>query len=324
MRNVRVATVQMQSVNGDKPANLQKIRGFVEQAAREGAEIVCFPECCITGYWFLRNLNREAFAALAEPVCSGPSSRFLMELAKKHGMTIGAGLVERGDDGCFYNTFVVAMPNGEFRRHRKLHTFVSEFLSDGNEYTVFDTPQGCRVGVLICYDNNIVENARMMGLMDVDVLLAPHQTGGCASRAKFGMKTIDADLWENRNKDRAARAAIEAEFYGDKGRGWLMRWLPSRAHDNGFFLVFSNGVGRDDDEVRTGNAMVLDPYGRVIAETWAAEERIVVAELDSSLLERCTGRRWLTTRRPELYGRLTVPTGKERPTRVSRFEDGRR
>lgn len=121
----------------------------MEQAAREGAEIVCFPECCITGYWFLRNLNREAFAALAEPVCSGPSSRFLMELAKKHGMTIGAGLVERGDDGCFYNTFVVAMPNGEFRRHRKLHTFVSEFLSDGNEYTVFDTPQGCRVGVLI-------------------------------------------------------------------------------------------------------------------------------------------------------------------------------
>ena len=55
-----------------------------------------------------------------------------------------------------------------------------------------------------------------------------------------------------------------------------MRWLPSRAHDNGLFLIFSNGVGADDDEVRTGNAMILDPYGRILAEsrrsatTWSA------------------------------------------------------
>ena len=49
-----------------------------------------------------------------------------------------------------------------------------------------------------------------------------------------------------------------------------MRWLPSRAHDNGLFLIFSNGVGVDDDEIRTGNAMILDPYGRILAETWNA------------------------------------------------------
>jgi predicted amidohydrolase len=44
-----------------------------------------------------------------------------------------------------------------------------------------------------------------------------------------------------------------------------MRWLPSRAHDNGMFLIFSNGIGPDDDEIRTGNAMILDPYGEIIA-----------------------------------------------------------
>ena len=59
-----------------------------------------------------------------------------------------------------------------------------------------------------------------------------------------------------------------------------MRWLPARAHDNGLFVLFSNGVGRDDDEVRTGNAMILDPYGRIVAETPVPAEAVVVADLD--------------------------------------------
>ena len=54
-----------------------------------------------------------------------------------------------------------------------------------------------------------------------------------------------------------------------------MRWLPSRAHDNGLFLIFSNGVGVDDDEVRTGNAMILDPYGRILVETCEAGDAMV-------------------------------------------------
>ena len=115
-------------------------------------------------------------------------------------------------------------------------------------------------------------------------------------------------------------AAIEAEFRGPKGRGWLMRWLPARAHDNGMFLVFSNGVGVDDDEIRTGNAMILDPYGRILAETCKAGDDMVVADLDAHLLEQNTGRRWIRTRRPELYGPLTVPTGLERDTRSVRFD----
>ena len=98
-----------------------------------------------------------------------------------------------------------------------------------------------------------------------------------------------------------------------------MRWLPSRAHDNGMFVVFSNGIGVDDDEIRTGNAMILDPYGRILAETCKAGDDMVVAELDGSLLERCTGRRWIKTRRPELYEPLTVPTGMEEDTRSVRF-----
>ena len=98
-----------------------------------------------------------------------------------------------------------------------------------------------------------------------------------------------------------------------------MRWLPSRAHDNGMFLLFSNGIGPDDDEIRTGNAMVLDPYGDVIAESRALGDDMDVADLDASVLPTSSGRRWLRARRPELYESLTRPTGQEQETRRVRF-----
>jgi predicted amidohydrolase len=316
MRDVRVAAVQFQHRPGDKTYNLGRIRNLVGEAARAGVEIIAFPEMCITGYWHVRKLPREGVEALAEQVPDGPSTKELLRLSRQHGMSIGAGLIEKGADGKLYNAYVVAMPDGRWVVHRKLHVFVSRFLSEGDSYTVFDTPHGCRVGVLICYDNDIVENARATALLGAEVLLAPHQTGGCNSVSPHGMKPIDPGAWANRDKD---PAACEAELCGPKGRGWLMRWLPSRAHDNGMFLVFSNGIGPDDDEIRTGNAMVLDPYGEIIAETRSIEDAIVVADLDASLLELSSGRRWLRARRPELYESLTRRIGIERDTRRVRF-----
>ena len=318
MRDIRVAAVQFQHAPGDKAYNLGRVRHFVTEAARVHAEIIAFPEMCLTGYWHVRNLARQAIEALAEPVPDGPSTRELLRLSREHGMTIGAGLIERGDDGRLYNGYVVAMPNGQVALHRKLHEFVSEYLANGDRYTVFDTPHGCRVGVLTCYDNNIVENARATALAGAEILLAPHQTGGCNSVSPRAMKRIDPVIWARRHED---PKAIQAELRGMNGRGWLMRWLPSRAHDNGLFLVFSNGVGVDDDEIRTGNAMILDPYGRVLAETWKADDDLVIAELDASLLADSSGRRWIRARRPDLYAPLTVPTGLECDTRTLKFEE---
>jgi predicted amidohydrolase len=130
------------------------------------------------------------------------------------------------------------------------------------------------------------------------------------------MKPIPVAVWENRATD---PAAVEAAFNGPSGRGWLLRWLPARAHDNGVFLLFSNGVGRDDDELRTGNAMIIDPYGRIVAETPVADEAVVVAELDLDLVPTSTGQRWLRGRRPELYGVLTERRGDELSPREVRF-----
>jgi len=317
MNNLRAAAVQFNHGPGDKAYNMSRIRAFTAEAHEQDVDLLVFPEMCITGYWHVRQLSREEIEELAEPVPAGPSTRELLSLAASSGMTIGAGLIEQAGDGTLYNTYVVAMPNGEIARHRKLHCFISAHMASGDEYTVFDIPQGARVGLLICYDNNLGENVRATALLGAEVLLAPHQTGGCDTPSPRCMGPIDLALWDNRLEN---PGAIEAEFRGPKGRDWLMHWLPARAHDNGLFLIFSNGVGADDDEVRTGNAMILDPYGDILAETWRARDDIVIADLDPRLLLNCTGRRWIKSRRPELYGRLSTPTGKEEDTRKVRFE----
>jgi len=318
MRDIRVAAAQMEHQPGDKSANLAKIRAMTQEARAKKVEIIVFPEMCITGYWYVRDLDRAAIEALAESVPDGPSSLEIIELSKQTGMSVGAGLIERADDGTLYNAYLVAMPDGSTAVHRKLHCFISEHMASGSEYTVFDTPHGCRAGILICYDNNIGENVRIAALKGADILLAPHQTGGCKSPDPHTMGLVDRALWENREKD---PEAIEKEFCGPKGRAWLLRWLPTRAHDNGLFLVFSNGVGIDGDEVRTGNAMVIDTYGRILTETWKAQDEIVVADLDAALREKNSGRRWIKSRRPELYGPIAVPTGEEEDTRILRFKD---
>jgi predicted amidohydrolase len=308
----------MESAPGDKAANFSTIERFATDAAARGVRLVLFPECCITGYWFIRNLPLDQLAALAERVPEGASTRRLRELAQRLGITIGAGLIEDAGDGAFFNSYVVALPDGAWHRHRKLHAFEHTSIRSGDEFTLFDLPEGFRCGLLICYDCNIGENVRINALRGADILLAPHQTGGVRSRNPNLMGLIDRRVWDNRHAD---PDAIERELRGDKGRGWLMRWLPSRAHDNGLFLVFSNGIGIDDDEIRTGNAMILDPYGRILAETSAAGDAMVIADLDGALLPDCTGRKWIRARRPDLYAELAVPTGNECDTRKLKFEE---
>jgi predicted amidohydrolase len=315
---LRAAAVQFESLPGDKVANFRKIEIFAERAAVQGVRLVVFPECCITGYWFIRNLSVEQLAALAEPIPDGPSTRRLIELARRHGVTVGAGLVEAGGAGVFHNSYVMALPDGTVHRHRKLQAFEHAAIRSGTDYTVFDLPGGFRAGVLICYDCNLIENVRITALRGAEVLIAPHQTGAVRSKNPHLMGLIERRVWDQRHTD---PEAIKREFLGEKGRGWLMRWLPSRAHDNGLFLIFSNGVGVDDDEIRTGNAMILDPYGRILAETWKADDAMVVADLDPSLLAEATGRLWIRARRPELYTPITLPTGLECETRTMKFEE---
>ncbi|WP_432887467.1 nitrilase family protein [Kribbella sp. CA-245084] len=312
MTSFRAAVVQFEPAPDQPSTNLATVERLARTAVADGARLVVFPELCLLGYWHLRRHTAERLHALAEPA-DGPLVSRIVALAKELEAGIGVGFLESAD-GTLFNAYAVCLPDGTVHVHRKLHAFEHEQIASGSSYTVFDTPWGFRAGVLICWDNNLVENVRITALLGATVLIAPHQTGGTNSRSPHGMKPIPLEVWESGD-----RARIEEAFNGPSGRGWLMRWLPARAHDNGMFVLFSNGVGRDDDELRTGNAMILDPYGRIVAETPVPAEAVVVADLDLDLVPLATGRRWLRGRRPELYGLLTERQGNELGPRATRF-----
>src|SRR2546422_3578868 len=111
-RTLRVASVQFECLPGDKEANFRKIGNFIERAAQQNVRLIIFPECCITGYWFIRNLSLESLAQMAEPIFNGPSSRRLIESAEKFRMTIGGGVVEAGAAGGFFHNYIVAGAGG--------------------------------------------------------------------------------------------------------------------------------------------------------------------------------------------------------------------
>ncbi len=307
MRDIRVAAAQFENRNGDKQHNLAAMRRLVEKAVGLSAEAVSFHEGCIPAYTFLRNLSRDELVALAEPVPGGPSTQRLIEMAAEFDVALLAGLLERGADDRLFNCYVCVTGEGLVAKHRKLHAFISPHVSSGDDYTVFDL-KGVTCGILTCFDNNLGENVRITTLLGAEVIFMPHVTC-CLPSTMPGRGLVDPELWHNRERD---PVPLMQEFMGPKGRGWLMRWLPARAWENGIYAVFSNPVGMDDDQVRNGNAMILDPHGEIIAECNTLGDDVVVALCTPEKIEQSSGRRYLRARRPELYAELTRET-RERP-----------
>ncbi len=306
MRDIRVGTAQFEHRDGDKPYNLERVRALAEQAAQRGAEIVCFHECCLTGYTFLQTLSHQGLDGLAERVPEGPSTQDLIEVSRSLGTLIGAGLIEREPGGTLRNCYVVVGPDGLLARHHKLHPFIHPSLKPGERYTLFDW-KGIRFAVLTCYDNNLPENPRACALLGAEVVLAPHVTG-CTPSTMPGRGLVDRALWDNRERD---PARLRLEFDGPKGRSWLMRWLPARAWENGLGIVFSNNVGVDHDTIKPGLAMVLDPHGEIVVESRALGDDVVVGMLTAAGYATASGRRYIQARRPSLYGPLVAPKAAE-------------
>src|SRR5215831_954165 len=309
MRELRVAAAQFEARDGDKSYNLDVICHLARKARESGAELVSFHECSIPGYTFLENLSRDELTALAEPVPAGASVARLTAISRSAGIAIGAGLVEI-DDGRLYNTYAVVTADGLAAKHRKLHAFVSEFLTCGERYTVFDL-LGCRFGILICYDNNLPENVRITAMMGAEIVLMPHVTG-CLPSPMPGRGTVDPEIWHNRLRD---PVPCRQEFDGPKGRGWLMRWLPARCWENGVFGVYSNPIGIEGGTIKPGDAMIFDPFGEVIAECRTLGDDVIAATLDPQKLALASGSSYIRARRPELYGMMVEPNPNLGPDR---------
>jgi predicted amidohydrolase len=291
MQTLRVAAVSMNGFLGEPEKSLASLARWCEQAAAQKADLALFPELVVHGHCTPNTWE------LAEPVPDGPSTARLAEFAKHYDMFLSVGLSEKEND-LVYNTQVLVGPQGYIGKQRKLHLSRDEvlFYKGGRDFCVFDIGK-CRVGAVICYDNQHPEIARTLALRGADVILMPH-----AARTK---------MWDDTPQSQAAARRWAYDYFA---RGYSMR-----ARENACFTVFADQAGRagyvdnyprehHNQPHHCGGAFVWDPDGNLIAESQRDEIRdeMVVATLDPAALAaaRSHPNYTLRTRRPELFGEL--------------------
>ncbi|KUG12049.1 nitrilase [Elizabethkingia sp. HvH-WGS333] len=296
MNKIKVSTAQFEHKSGNKEYNLSIIERLAKQAAKEGSDVIAFHECSITGYTFARKLTKEQMLELAEKIPQGESIHRLQQIAAENNIVILAGLFEKDEHDNLHKAYVCVDKNGLVAKYRKLHPFINPYLTPGNEYCIFEI-KGWKCGILICYDNNIIENVRATALLGAEIIFMPHVTM-CTPSSRPGAGFVDPELWKNRESD---PTSLRLEFNGMKGRDWLMKWLPARAYDNGIYVVFSNPIGMDDDQLKNGYSMIIDPFGDILNECQTFEDSFVSSMLTKEKLQLAGGYRYRKARRPDLY-----------------------
>jgi 5-aminopentanamidase len=296
MDKIKISTAQFEAKNGDKAYNLSVIEKLVKKASEEGSDVIAFHECSISGYTFARNLSKEQMLDLAEFIPNGESTKKLVEMAAKYNIVILAGLFEKDENDNLFKPYICIDKNGLIAKHHKIHPFINPYLTPGQGYTIFEI-HGWKCGILICYDNNIIENVRATKLLGADIIFMPH-AAMCTPSPRPGAGFVDPKLWQNREAD---PTSLRLEFDGMKGRAWLMKWLPARAYDNGIYVVFSNPIGMDDDQLKNGCSMVIDPFGDILAECRSFDDSFVTATITTEKLNNAGGNRYIKARRPNLY-----------------------
>jgi predicted amidohydrolase len=290
MQATRVAAVSMNGLLGEPERVLVAIGSWCERAAAAKADLVLFPELVVHGHCTPSTWD------LAEPVPDGPSVRRLCDLARRHRLVLSVGLSEKERD-IVYNTQVLVGPEGYIGKQRKLHLSRDEvnYYKGGRDILVFDVGR-CKVGAVICYDNQFPEIPRVLALRGADVLLMPH-----AARFKPWRDTPEGE----------AAARRHSHMFLSK--------YALRARENACFAVLTDQAGRagtldgypEDHENQphhAGTAFIWGPDGEPLASAQQerVQEEMIVADLDPMQLarERSLGNYMLRTRRPELFGEL--------------------
>jgi predicted amidohydrolase len=290
MKTTRVAAVSMNGFLGEPPRVLDAVDGWCQRAAAENVDLVLFPELIVHGHCTPNTWE------MAEAVPDGPGVERLVQIARRHRLTLCAGMSEKERD-IVYNTQVVVGPDGYIGKQRKLHLSRDEsfFYKGGREIPVFDIG-ACKVGIVICYDNQFPEIARVLALRGADVLLMPH-----AARFK---------VWD----DTPASAAVARRASHHFFKPYAMR-----ARENACFAVLADQAGRagyvknwprdsENQPHHAGAALIWGPDGELLASTQeeVIRDEMIVATLDAALLarERALANYMLRTRRPELFGEL--------------------
>lgn len=256
MRIVNLGLIQM-SCTADPAANLQKALQRMEQAADQGAQIICTQEL-FTSLYFCDREDYRNFE-LAEPV-PGPTTETLMAFARKRQVVVVASLFEKRASGVFHNTAVVIDADGRYLgKYRKMHIpddpgyYEKFYFTPGDlGYRVFHTKYG-NVGVLICWDQWYPEAARIVSLMGADLIVYPTAIG-----------------WAQTQDDATNREQYEA---------WQ---IIQRAHAvaNGLPVAVINRVGVENGMRFWGGSFVANPFGSLLYQASHDQEETIVQPVD--------------------------------------------
>jgi N-carbamoylputrescine amidase len=280
----KVGLVQM-AMGPDAQANLDRAAARVEEAAHEGAEVVCLPELFRSPYFCQR--EDAALFDLAEPV-PGPSTQRLSEVARRSGVAVVVPIFEKRAPGLYHNSAAIIDADGRtVGLYRKMHipddpAFYEKFYFTPGDlgFKAFETRFG-KIGTLICWDQWYPEGARLTALRGAAVLFYPTAIG-----------------WHPHEK--AQHGAAQRDAWRTVQR--------SHAIANGCYVAAVNRVGHEPGADGGaglefwGTSFLCDPFGVVIAEGSTDREEILVGEIDLGRIEEVRrGWPFLRDRRIDAY-----------------------
>jgi N-carbamoylputrescine amidase len=280
MPNIVKAAIVQTEWTGDKDTMIKKNADYAREAAKQGAQVMCFQEL-FYGPYFCQVQENEHFE-YAEPIPDGPTTKLMQDLAKETGMVLVVPIFEMEQEGFYYNTAAVIDADGTYLgKYRKTHIphvkgFWEKFyFRPGNTgYPVFDTAVG-RIGVYICYDRHFPEGWRALGLNGARIVFNPSATS----------RGLSMYLWN-----------LEQ---------------PASAVANEYFIGAINRVGQEPfgDNDFYGSSYFVDPRGQIVGDSASdTDEELVVRDLDLDMIEEVR-QQWAfyRDRRPDAYGDLVAP-----------------
>jgi beta-ureidopropionase len=254
----------------------QKHIPYIEEAGKQGVQILCFQEIFNTPYFCPGQDSKWYESAETVP---GPTTERMQEYAKKYQMVIIVPVYEKEQAGVYYNTAAVIDADGTYLgKYRKNHIpqtggfWEKFFFKPGNlGYPVFET-RYAKVGVYICYDRHFPEGARCLGLNGAEIVYNPSAT--TVGQSQY--------LWK-----------LEQ---------------PAHAVANGYFMGCINRVGIEKPwnlGKFYGTSYFVNPLGEIIACASEDNDELLVAEFDLDLINQVRGKwQFYRDRRPESYDEI--------------------
>ena len=267
MRNILIGAVTFNAPLGEIDANLEKMISLVREAKSNNAELICFPEMCITGYCsdgsaknHALNINNSVFEKL-------------QSVSTELEIVILAGFTEKDNGGKIYASHIVVSPLTKSQVYRKVYIAPPEkkTYTAAGTVPVFEIDGFC-FGIQLCYDAHFPELSTFMTEKGVDAIFIPHASPRLTPGEKY-------DSW--------------------------MRHLPARAFDNSIYIIACNQNGDNCNGLNfPGVSIIIDPSGKVVGRDISGQDSILYAHLYKDALENVRGHKmkyFFPNRRKSLY-----------------------